>query len=154
MYFGILFKIVDTCKYIIILIIFRMIDRRKSNPEKLGGKRGVISVEIEKSIYQEIVKEAESKNISIRKFTNKLLRERFEKSEFLKLVAPKLSLLDFGDDSILIRDETATKDHLAVIKIRDGRLWCDLDEDYDCRHIHYVLTLPQLASIKDKLNQI
>jgi len=154
MYFGILFKIVDTCKYIIILLVFRVIDRRKSNPEKLGGKRGVISVEIEKSIYQKIVKEAESKNISIRKFTNKLLRERFEKSEFLKLVAPKLSLLDFGDDSILIRDETAGKNRLSVIKIIDGRLWCDLDENYDCSHIHYVLTLPQLASTKDKLNQI
>ena len=63
MYFGILFKIVDTCKYIIILIVFRMIDRRKSNPEKLGGKRGVISVEIEKSIYQEIVKEVSLVNI-------------------------------------------------------------------------------------------
>jgi len=33
--------------------------------------------------------------------------------EFLKKVAPKLSLLDFSTDSILIRDRTATKDHLA-----------------------------------------
>jgi len=154
MYFSILFKRIDTCKYIIILITFRMIDRRKSDPKKLGGRRGVISVEIEKSIYEEIVQESENNNISIKKFTNNLLRERFEKSAFIKKVAPKLSLLDFGNDFILIRDETAAKNRLSVIKVRDSKLWCDLDEAYDCSHIHYVLTLPQLVSVKDKLNQI
>ena len=131
-----------------------MIDKRRIDPKKLGNKRGYITVEIEKNTYLKLIKNADTTNISIRKFVNKLVEDNFSKDEFLRKVAPKLSLLDFASDSISIKDSSVKKDRLATVKIREGRLWCDLDEMYDCGHIHYVLTLPQLILIKDRLKQI
>ena len=131
-----------------------MRDKRRTDPKQLGNKRGYITVEIEKSTYLKLIKNADTANLSIRKFVNKMIDDNFSRDEFLRKVAPKLSLLDFISDSILIKDSSAKKDRLATIKIQEGRLFCDFDEKYDCQHIHFVLTLPQLVSIKDKLDQI
>ena len=83
-----------------------------------------------------------------------LAMDTIEKNEFINKIAPRLSLLVFNEESIVIQDDQLKKTRLSMIIIRDGKLWCDLDEKYDCGHIHYVLTLSQLSRIKDKLKQI
>ena len=34
------------------------------------------------------------------------------------------------------------------------KLWCDVDDKPDCSHIHYVLMLPEIVKLKDKIDQI
>ena len=83
-----------------------------------------------------------------------MVESDYDRSEFIKKVAPKLKLLNFSEDSILIQDSKTVKDKLAVIKIVNGKLFCDLDETDDCTHIHFTLTLPELVRIKNKLKEI
>ena len=118
------------------------------------ARKNIKTVDIENSIYAKIVKTASSENISIYKFVNEIIDQTLTKNEFVKLVMPKFSLVEVSEYNIIIKDEGAIQIRFAVIIIRDGKLWCELDEDYDCHHIHYVLTLPQLAFVKDRLKQI
>lgn len=120
----------------------------------MGKRLGIITVDIEENLYKQITEKAEKQNLSIRKFVNQLIEKNFEKEDFLKLVSPKISILSIEQDGFVLRDDTAKKSRLAEIKIRNGKLWCDLDEKNVCDHIHYVLMLPDIVNFKDKLKQI
>ena len=130
-----------------------MKDKRKSDPDKLG-RRGYVNADIEKTTYQKLVSEAEQKNISMRKYLTFVLNERFEKEEMIKKISPKLSMLELSENSIVIRDDHIKQPQFAVIEIREDRLWCELDKDFDCQHIRLVLTSPRLSELKDKLKHI
>lgn len=120
----------------------------------MGKRVGIITVDIEEYLYKEITKRAGKQNLSIRKFVNKIIEKNFEKEDFLKLIVPKISLLSIEQDGFILRDDVAKKSRLAEVKIRNGKLWCDLDEKNVCDHIHYVLMLPDIVNFKDKLKQI
>lgn len=119
-----------------------------------SGRGDIITIDIEKSIHQKLLTAAKSKNTSLRKLTNEILQMNLEKEQFIKKIAPRFSLMDFSEDAIVIKDEIMKKTRLAMIVVRNGKLWCDLEEKDDCEHIHYVLMLPQLSRIDDKLKQI
>ncbi len=65
-----------------------------------------------------------------------------------------LSLIDQYDNVLVIRDEELGK--TIDVVIRGGLLYCDLHgresdtsgEKYDCLHIEYALTLPQIDKLK------
>ena len=92
--------------------------------------------------------------MTIKQYVGILLSEKFEKEEMIKEISPKLHMLEFSKDSIIVRDDHVKQPQFAVIQIREGRLWCDLEQDFDCKHVHYVLTSSQLSKIKDKLKYI
>jgi len=118
------------------------------------ARKNIKTIDVENQLYEKITKRAKEKNLSIHKFTNEILHQILTKDEFAKRVAPGLRLLEFESDSILVRDDLAKKTRLATISIRNGKLWCDLDEKNDCNHIHFVLMLPDIVNFKDKLKQI
>jgi len=118
------------------------------------ARKNIKTIDVENPLYEKITKRSKEKNLSIHKFTNELLRQELTKDEFVKRVAPGLRLLEFEQESMLIRDDLAKKTRLATVSIRNGKLWCDLDEKIDCNHIHYVLMLPDIVNFKDKLKQI
>ena len=118
------------------------------------ARKNIKTIDVENPLYEKITKKSKEKNLSIHKFTNELLRQSLTKDEFVKRVEPGLKLLEFEEESMLIRDDLAKKTRLATITIRNGKLWCDLDEKNDCNHIHYVLMLPDIVNFKDKLKQI
>ena len=131
-----------------------MKDKRRSDPEKLGGKRGFVPVEVEKTLYQKITSHAEKQNMTIKQYVSIILSERFEKEEMIKEISPKLNILEFSTDSIIVRDNHVKQSRFAMIEIREGRLWCELEQSFDCQHIRYVLTLSNLSKIKDRLKHI
>jgi len=117
-------------------------------------KPGIKTVDIEPENYQLITDKTEKTNISIKQFVNDIIKANFEKYEFLKTVAPKISIISIESDVLSLKDESAKKSRLAEIKIKNGRLYCDLDESQNCEHIHYALILPELLKFKDKIKQI
>ncbi len=115
---------------------------------------GIVTVDIEKHLYEKIATESNKENLSIRKFVNQIIEEKFEKDQFLNNISPKLSLIEFTEESILIRDETAKKSRFAEIIIKNEKLWCSLDEKENCSHVRFAFMLPGLVKLKDKLKQI
>ena len=117
------------------------------------GRSAIITVDMEKPIHKE-VSDTKPEDISLRQFVNNVLLMNVEKHKLLKLVAPKFSVIEVTQDSILIKDETVKKTRFAQIIIKNEKLWCDLDESGDCTHIRYSLMLPELVKLKGKLKQI
>lgn len=120
----------------------------------MGRKPGVKTVDIEPELYQLITDKTEKTNISIKQFINDIIKANFEKYEFLKMVAPKVSFISIESDVLLLKDEHVKKSRLVEIKIKNGKLYCNLDESQNCEHIHYALTLSELLQFKDKIKQI
>ena len=129
-------------------------DKRVSSIDKLGKNKNYIVVNIDKKLYLKLREKSNVIDTSIRNLVHVILEDQFKNDEFLRLVAPRLSLIQFNEDSILIKDEKMKKSRLAEITIINGRLWCDLDEKGDCEHIHYCLRLPRMSEFKDKLKQL
>lgn len=119
-----------------------------------NGRGDIITVDIERDLHNVLSSKAKAKNTSLRKFVNNMLYMEIEKNDFLKKVAPRLSMIEMTEKDILLRDETATKTRFVQIIIRNEMLWCDLDEINDCRHIHFVMMLPEFAKFKDIIKSI
>lgn len=138
-----------------------MEDKRKSDPKKLGGKRGFVSVEVEKNTYLKLSQSAKTDNMSVRMHINKKLEEIFEKEQMVSTIAPLFKLVSFTDSSFIIKEEKITNTELhkkdrnfIVVDLWQGRLWCETDKKDDCIHVRYVLMLPQIVTIKDELKEL
>ena len=118
------------------------------------GRGDIITVDIERTIHQQLLSIAKTRDLSLRKLVNEILLSNIEKDQFIKSIAPKFSLIEFTEDSILIRDKYAKKTRFAEITIKNEKMWCSLDEDSVCGHIHFALMFPELTNLKGSLKQI
>jgi len=118
------------------------------------ARKNIKTVDMENPIYEKIIKGANETNISIHKFINELVEQALAKNEFIKTIVPRFSVIEFSEDSIIIKDEKSKQTRIVIITIQNGKLFCDVHGKNDCEHIHYVLMLPQLAKIKDKLKMV
>ena len=118
------------------------------------ARKNIKTVDIELELYSQIIEHAKSQNLSIHKFTNGILNQILIKDEFVKKTAPKLSVMEFTEEGLTIKDVTAKKLRYAIINVRNGKLWCDMDDIGDCEHVHYALTTNELVNFKDQLKQL
>lgn len=117
--------------------------------EFIMSKRGdIVTVDIERSIHEQLTKNAENRNLSLRKYVNEILLMSIEKDEFLREYAPYLSKLTVQDNILFIKDEKLNA--IAQVYLKDHTLYCTLDESSDCMHIHFALALPELARLNHK----
>ena len=70
----------------------------------------------------------------------------FEKKGLMKSYAPFLSKKSVDGNSVVIRDEKLHR--LVEVTYRNKKFWCDQDEKDCCIHVHFALTLPELAKLK------
>ncbi len=129
-------------------------DRRRTDPKKLGGKKGKITVNIEKSKYLKLVKKSDEKNITIIKFIDDMVTREIENSEFLKRTAPKLHLLEITNESVIIMDTVKQTKRIAEIVIRDEKYVCLLDESDSCTHIKFMMIMPEIIKFKDRVTKL
>ncbi len=129
-------------------------DKRRVNPQKLGGTRGVVTVDIKKEKYLKLLEKSDRKNISIRKFIDDMVTRDIENSEFLLRTAPALSLLTITEESVMMLDKSNKTKRIAEISIRNGRYVCELDNSYDCKHIRFMLVLPESIKFKDQVRTL
>jgi len=77
---------------------------------------------------------------------------KLDPTQFLKRTAPKLRIIDFTQESIIVKEQTTTKTLYAEIKIRDNSLYCDLDDLNNCKHIRFCLLnrkVKELVNLKE-----
>lgn len=97
--------------------------------------------------YEERIKASHKYNYS--QFINDLLNEIIEKEEFVRRTMPLLSKIGINDDVLYINDERK-KTVTAEVYLRDCRLYCSLDENENCDHVKFALTLPEVARLEIK----
>jgi hypothetical protein len=90
--------------------------------------------------------DSEKTGISFVRWVSDYLLMNLEKDEFIRSYAPHLSKIGIHENRLIIKD--TKKNQLAEIFLKDGQLYCSLDESTDCLHIHFALALPELARLK------
>jgi len=131
-----------------------MVYKARVKVEDLGNKRGHVTVEIKKDTYQILTNKAIKSNMSIRELVNSVLLRDIENEKFLKRIAPALSLIHITDQDVLIRDENNKKSRVIQISIHNGSYWCDVDDSNNCKHIRFMLILPESIKFKDQVKTL
>jgi len=82
------------------------------------------------------------------KFVNDLLTDVIEKDDMLKKIAPSLSIIGYDQDVLYLKDSKASNGRFAEIRLKSGRLYCNLDQDEEyCIHIRYAFAIPEIAKL-------
>lgn len=96
----------------------------------------------------EIEKSSNKTESSFIKWFSDYVMMNLERDEFLKDYAPYLEKIGYSNNMLTIRDHKVN--NITDIFMKDGRLYCSLDETDDCMHIHFALALPELSKLKRK----
>lgn len=91
-------------------------------------------VDIEKGTYQEIKRMYEEGNIkSIRNKVNTIMKLYLERNKLHRTYFQHLDMIGVRENAIFIHDKK--QDKTAHVKIKKGRLTCDLENREDCEHV-------------------
>jgi len=71
-----------------------------------------------------------------------ILWEVIESEEILRRYGPFLSKFAVEDDKVFLRDNR--KNTLVELDFRDGELFCQEDERFDCVHVGFAWALPEV----------
>lgn len=104
----------------------------------------IITVDIEKIVYEKISKQAEKNGTSVRKLVNETLLMILEKDEFLSRFAPSISKIGIQDNVMYLRD--SRKDKVIEIRMKDGKLQCN---DNDPIYLQYALALLEIVRLNE-----
>ena len=66
-----------------------------------------------------------------------------EKSKLLKEYAPYIEKISV-EDTVVLRDSKLKR----IVEVSYKKFWCDVCQEQSCPHIHFALTLPELAKLK------
>ncbi len=114
-----------------------------------GNPRGAVSVDVKLDKYEKLIKSSKLQNITIKQFLDNIIKDKYEHDDFLKLIAPRLSIIEFSEISIIVKDEILTKMRFAAVRINNNELYCDLDDERDCKHIRFCLSSNKLKNLKN-----
>ena len=87
-------------------------------------------------------------DLSFIKWFSEYILLNLEKDEYMAKYAPFLEKIGITDNRLTIRD--SKKDKLTDVFIKDGKLYCNLDESNNCEHVHFTLALPELSRLKNE----
>jgi len=111
-------------------------------------------VNIEKSKYLKLVEKSDKKKITIVQFFDDMVTREIENSEFLKRTAPTLFLLGITEENVMIRDTSNSQKRIAEIVVHNGKYVCLLDKSDSCKHIKYMMILPESVKFKDQVKSL
>jgi hypothetical protein len=80
------------------------------------------------------------------RYVNGLIEGLLKKDEFLKIYLPNISVIGILENRLYLRDTDT--DRSISIYPRSGKLYCDTDDRFDCRHILYSSALSEVAYLK------
>jgi len=127
-----------TCSFMPIII-----NTCKSNALYMGSRTDIVTVDIEKPLYNKLFMIKEKKGISIRKYVYDVLLMNLEKEEFLRQYVPFLSIIGIQDNILYIKD--AKKDKIIEIRMKNGKLQSN---DSNPTYLQYAMALPELVRLK------
>jgi len=105
-------------------------------------------VDIEKETYDILKVNSGKEEISIRKKVNSIMKLYLAREKMQKVYFPHLDKIGTRENTIFVHDEKQGK--TAHIKIKRGRLICDLENREDCEHVVYCMLCNAGAEILSK----
>lgn len=78
-------------------------------------------------------------------FVNDLIWHVIEADRVLSSQAPFLSEVGMTEDGVTIRD--ARLDRIVEVKVRKGKLVCDLDNTDNCIHVGFAYAIPEVYRV-------
>jgi len=91
--------------------------------------------------------EDEKPKISFAEWVTDYLKVNLEKDDFLRRYAPYIEKIGVTDNRLTLRDNKENK--LTDIFMKDGKVYCSVDETTNCIHTQFAWALPELARLKN-----
>lgn len=118
-------------------------------PLAKGSKNGTIRVgllpKLEKKHKEQLLIRPTTEKTLIG-YVNELIASVLKKDEFLKIYFPGISAIGILDNKLYLRDKELDKS--ICVFPRNGKLYCDTDHTFECKHINYIFALPEIAYLK------
>ena len=94
-------------------------------------------------VYEKSKKDLEMKGItSFSGYLTSMMEEMMQKHEVFAKYAPMMEKLAVDDNRVVVKDNK--KNRIAEVQIKNGELYCMLDEKTDCIHVGFVYSLPEV----------
>lgn len=101
-----------------------------------------VTVRIRSDLYKRIEDRKDARGTSIIALVNETLETAMRTYEMLEKQYPELAFMGEKRGYIMLTD---TKNNIiANLKIdKNDRWYCEYDKSNDCKHVHYVIKLPE-----------
>ncbi len=94
-------------------------------------------------VYEKSKKDLEMKGItSFSGYLTSMMEELMQKYEVFAKYAPMMERVAVDDNRVVVKDNK--KNRIAEVQIKEGELYCMLDEKNDCAHVGFVYSLPEV----------
>jgi len=113
---------------------------------KRGGKE-IVTVDIEKEIYENLKKKAELGRHTVKEYINNLLRTDIERSKILLKAMPRLSMGGYKKNAMIFVNDKSSEGGSADVYVIDGKLHCDECGLYDCEHVQFASLQPEAIDL-------
>ena len=108
-----------------------------------AGKKDIIPVDIQRNLHKKIKKEADSRGMSIRKFTNELVKEWFNAMATRSKIYPHLYDRGIDDGKMFIQDNETNRAYVVTRENLVFKCSCD-SNDTACEHILFAFGSPEM----------
>jgi hypothetical protein len=111
-------------------------------------RKGWVSIVLKEDLAKKINEKIESeykekhKKPQLSTYVQDLLWEVIESEEILRKYGPFLEKFAVEPDKIFIKDNRL--DRIAELVLKDGELYCRLDESLNCVHIGFAWSIPEV----------
>ncbi len=113
---------------------------------KRGGKE-IITVDVEKEIYEILKKKAELGRYTVKEYINNILRRDAERTKILLKSMPRLSMAGYKKNSMIFVGDKEVDDGSADVFVIDGKLYCEFCQSYDCEHVQFAALQPEAMEL-------
>jgi len=114
---------------------------------KRGGKE-IITVDIEKDIYDILKKKAEFGRYTVKDYINNILRRDTDRTKILLKSMPRLSMGGYKKKSMIFVEDEEASDGIADVFVGSrGELFCEDCESYDCEHVQFAALQPEAEEL-------
>ncbi|MEM3383873.1 MAG: hypothetical protein QXD42_06845 [Nitrososphaerales archaeon] len=103
-----------------------------------------IKEELYKKLNEKLNEDYKDKKVkpSLASYVSDILWNVIESEEILRKYGPFLEKFAIEPDKIFIKDNRL--DRIAELVLRDGDLYCILDESFNCVHIGFAWSIPEV----------
>jgi hypothetical protein len=120
----------------------------------MSSRGDVRTVDVERSIYEEIATLAKRNGTSIRKYVNAVLSAHVEGIDYLRNRFSEINQVGSTDTAILMEDKGKNAIATITMKIEDGSMFCSICKKNFCEHIFRSLLLPDWIKIMKNLDRM
>ena len=110
------------------------------------AKQNIVPVDIERENYAKLQALSKTKSLSLRKFTNEVIKEYIEIDIIKEKYFPTFKKIGFDEGIMYVDDKTCQ--NIAKIKLTDSKLTCSLHDGTNvCEHILFAAMCSDLNKL-------